>query len=334
MRVAINGFGRIGRAVMRAGWSRVGIDVVHVNDVAPVEMLGYLLARDSVHGTWPHDVAVVDGGLAIDGVHVPFTAERDPARLPWRHADVDLVLECTGHFTTRDLAATHLEAGARRVLVSAPARGADATFVYGVNHETFDPARHHVVSNASCTTNCLAPVAKVLHEAFGLEHGFMSTVHSYTMDQNLLDAPHRHGNLRRARAAAVNIVPTTTGAAKAVGLVIPELDGRLDGIAIRVPTPDGSLVDLVATVGRDTSIAEVNAALQEAADGRMKGVLVVEHAPVVSRDILGNPASSIVDAPSTNVIGKRMVKVMSWYDNEWGFSNRLLDLAALVGGGR
>jgi glyceraldehyde 3-phosphate dehydrogenase len=331
LKLAINGFGRIGRLVLRAGWDDPALQFVHINDLTSTDMLAYLLVHDTVHGKWSKSVEVVEGGLNIDGRFLPVSAERDPTKLPWAEREVDVVLECTGAFTDRAKAALHLQAGAKRVLVSAPAKGADATFVYGVNHLEYDPSKHHVVSCASCTTNCLAPVAKVLADTVGIEHGVMTTVHSYTMDQNLLDAPHKGDAYRRARAAAVNMVPTTTGAAKAIGLVLPALAGKLDGMAVRVPTPDGSLVDLTVRTGRDTTVAEVLAALTAAADGPMKGVLFVSHEELVSSDIVGNPASSIVDAGFTSVQDGRMVKVLSWYDNEWGFSNRMLDVARHIG---
>ncbi len=324
-RVAINGFGRIGRAVLRAGWGRPGITFVHVNDLTSPEMLAHLLVHDTVHGRWPHDVRAVDGGFTIDGVFLPVTAEKDPAALPWAAEKVDVVLECTGVFNSKAKASKHLTAGARKVLLSAPGDEVDGTFVVGVNDHELGP-EHVVVSNASCTTNCLAPLAKVLHETFGIEHGVMTTVHAYTMDQNLLDAPHKK-DFRRARAAAQNMVPTSTGAAKAIGLVLPALAGKLHGMAIRVPVPNGSLVDLT----RDVTKAEVNAALKAAAEGPLAGILEYTEAPLVSSDIVGNPSSSIIDGASTMVQGGHMLKVMSWYDNEWGFSNRMLDLLARLG---
>ncbi len=328
-RVAINGFGRIGRAVLRAGWGRPGITFVHVNDLTSPEMLAHLLVHDTVHGRWPHDVRAVDGGFTIDGVFLPVTAEKDPAALPWAAEKVDVVLECTGVFNSKAKASKHLTAGARKVLLSAPGDEVDGTFVVGVNDHELGP-EHVVVSNASCTTNCLAPVAKVLHETFGIEHGVMTTVHAYTMDQNLLDAPHKK-DFRRARAAAQNMVPTSTGAAKAIGLVLPALAGKLHGMAIRVPVPNGSLVDLTVHLSRDVTKAEVNAALKAAAEGPLAGILEYTEAPLVSSDIVGNPSSSIIDGASTMVQGGHMLKVMSWYDNEWGFSNRMLDLLARLG---
>jgi glyceraldehyde 3-phosphate dehydrogenase len=328
-RVAINGFGRIGRAVLRAGWGRPGITFVHVNDLTSPEMLAHLLVHDTVHGRWPHDVRAVDGGFTIDGVFLPVTAEKDPAALPWAAEKVDVVLECTGVFNSKAKASKHLTAGARKVLLSAPGDEVDGTFVVGVNDHELGP-EHVVVSNASCTTNCLAPLAKVLHETFGIEHGVMTTVHAYTMDQNLLDAPHKK-DFRRARAAAQNMVPTSTGAAKAIGLVLPALAGKLHGMAIRVPVPNGSLVDLTVHLSRDVTKAEVNAALKAAAEGPLAGILEYTEAPLVSSDIVGNPSSSIIDGASTMVQGGHMLKVMSWYDNEWGFSNRMLDLLARLG---
>jgi len=331
LRIAINGFGRIGRNVLRSAWHRDDVEFVHINDLTSDDMLAYLLGHDSVHGGFGERIEAVDGGLSIDGKVIPTTAERDPANLPWAEREIDVVLECTGVFTSRSGAGKHLEAGARKVIISAPGSDVDATFVYGVNHGDYDPSSHHVVSNASCTTNCLAPVAKVLDDSVGIVNGLITTVHSYTMDQNLLDAPHRKGKMRRARAAAVNMVPTSTGAAKAIGLVLPSLAGKLNGMAIRVPTPNVSLVDLVFTAGRDTTAEELNAALAEAARGELKGVLSAVHAPLVSSDLIGNPHSSIADLDLTQVIDGRVVKVLSWYDNEWGFSNRMVDLALHVG---
>jgi glyceraldehyde 3-phosphate dehydrogenase len=331
LRIAINGFGRIGRNILRSAWNRDDVEFVHINDLTSDDMLAYLLKRDTVHRTWGPDVKVADGGLSIDGKHIPVTAERDPSKLPWGDTGVDVVLECTGVFTKSETAGKHIEAGAKKVIVSAPA-AVDATFVYGVNHHEYDPANHHVVSNASCTTNCLAPVAKVLHDTVGIEAGLVTTVHAYTMDQNILDAPHPKGKFRRARAAAQNMVPTSTGAAKAIGLVMPELAGKLDGMAIRVPTPNVSLVDLVFTAKRDTSEAELNEALIAASNGALKGVLGTTDEPLVSSDLIGNPNSSIVDLPNTKVVEGNLVKVLSWYDNEWGFSCRMIDLAKVVAG--
>ena len=331
IRVAINGFGRIGRNVLRSAWDREDVTFVHINDLTSDEMLAYLLQHDTVHGTWG-SVRAVDGGLEINGRVIPTSAERNPADLPWANLDVDVVLECTGVFTDGDKARAHIEAGARKVVISAPGTNVDGTFVYGVNHADVDPENHTVVSNASCTTNCLGPVASVLQATVGIESGLITTVHAYTMDQNLLDAPHRKGKFRRARAAAQNMVPTSTGAAKAIGLVIPELAGKLNGMAIRVPTPNVSLVDLVFTASRDTSVEELNAAFISAANGELAGVLEATSAPLVSSDLIGNPHSSIVDLDLTQVMDGRLVKVLIWYDNEWGFSNRMIDLARLLCG--
>jgi glyceraldehyde 3-phosphate dehydrogenase len=332
VRVAINGFGRIGRCVVRAAWNRTDIEFVHVNDLTDDAVLAYLLHRDTVHGTWGTDVAAVEGGIMVDGRKISTSSEKDPAKLPWKSLGIDVVLECTGVFTKRDKCLAHVDAGAKRVIISAPADDADATFVMGVNDETYDPTRHVVVSNASCTTNCLAPLVKVLHEAVGIRHGLVNTVHSYTMDQHLLDAPHKKGLNRRMRAAAQNMVPTSTGAAKAIGLVYPALKGMLDGQSIRVPTPNVSIVDLTFTPARSTSAQEVNEALKSAANGKLRGILAATEEPIVSSDLIGDTHSSIVDLPLTQAIGGDLVKVMSWYDNEWGFSNRMADLAVRIGG--
>jgi len=330
LRIAINGFGRIGRNVLRAAWLRDDVEFVHINDLTDDETLAYLLAHDSVHKGFGPEVKAVDGGLSIGGKLVPTSAERDPAALPWAAREVDVVLECTGVFTQRDRAARHLEAGAKKVIISAPGKDVDGTFVYGVNHQDYRPDQA-VVSNASCTTNCLAPLAKVLDELVGIENGMMTTVHAYTMNQSILDAPSPK-DPRRGRAAAVNMVPTSTGAAKAIGLVLPQLAGRLHGMAVRVPTPNVSLVDLVFTAKRDTTAEEINAALTAAAaEGPLHGVLAATHAPLVSSDLIGNPHSSIIDLALTSVIDGNVVKVLSWYDNEWGFSNRMVDLAVHVG---
>jgi glyceraldehyde 3-phosphate dehydrogenase len=330
LRVAINGFGRIGRCVLRSAQNAPEIEIVHINDLTSPEQLAHLLVHDSVHGNWNVPVAVADGGFTIGGKFVAVTAEKDPAKLPWRDQKVDVVLECTGLFTKREKAAAHLEAGAKRVVISAPGEGEDITLCLGVNDEKLDLAKHFVISNASCTTNCLAPVAKVLHKHFGIEGGLMTTVHSYTMDQNLLDAPHKKGDLRRARAAALSKVPTSTGAAQAVGLVLPELKGKLNGFAVRVPTPNVSLVDLVINTARPVTKEAINAALSEAANGELKGILSAVNAPLVSLDLTGNPHSSIVDLELTQVMGDKMAKVLSWYDNEWGFSNRMVELLVRV----
>jgi len=329
LRIAINGFGRIGRNVLRAAWSRDDVEFVHINDLTDDETLAYLLAHDSVHKAFGPEVKAVEGGLSIGGKLVPTSAERDPAALPWGEREVDVVLECTGVFTSRDGAGKHLDAGARKVIISAPGKGVDGTFVYGVNHTDYRPEMR-VVSNASCTTNCLAPLAKVLDELVGIENGMMTTVHAYTMNQAILDSPNKK-DPRRGRAAALNMVPTSTGAAKAIGLVLPQLAGRLHGMAVRVPTPDVSLVDLVFTAQRSTTAEEINAALVAAARGPMKGILDATSAPVVSSDLVGNPHSSIVDLPLTAVMDGNVVKVLSWYDNEWGFSCRMIDLALHVG---
>jgi len=330
VRVAINGFGRIGRNVLRSAKQsgRTDIDFVAVNDLTDAATLAHLLRYDSVHGRYPGSVELSEDGFVVDGDTIRVFSERDPANLPWADLDVDIVVESTGFFTKRDQAAKHLEAGARKVIISAPATNEDITIVLGVNEDKYDAEAHDVISNASCTTNCLAPVVKVLSDRFGFRHGLMTTVHSYTNDQSILDLPHK--DLRRARAAAMSMIPTTTGAAKATGLVLPEVIGRIDGMAIRVPTPDVSLIDLVAEVETGTTAAEVNQAFREAADGAMRGILGVSDEPLVSIDYTGNPLSSIVDALSTNVMNGRMVKVMSWYDNEWGYSSRVVDLVAYV----
>jgi glyceraldehyde 3-phosphate dehydrogenase len=325
VKVAINGFGRIGRLVVRAAKMRKApIDFVGVNDLTDAATLAHLLKYDTVHRVW-HEAASkpVDGKLMIAGDSIAVTAERDPSKLPWAALGVDVVIEATGHFTERDKAALHLTAGAKAVLVSAPAKGADLTFVMGVNDHLFDKAKHKVFSIGSCTTNCLAPVVKVLDDSFGLDHGFMTTIHAYTNDQNVLDLPHK--DLRRARAAALSMIPTSTGAAKAIGEVLPSMKGRLDGLAVRVPVMDGSLVDLVCKVKRTVTKEEINAAMKAAAMGPLKGYLEYCEDPIVSNDVIGNPASSVFDSLSTNVMQGDMVKVLSWYDNEWGFSNRVVD---------
>jgi glyceraldehyde 3-phosphate dehydrogenase len=327
-RIAINGFGRIGRMFYRAVLSNRDLDVVAVNDITDAPTLAHLLKYDSIHGALPQQVKAEGDQIMIDGRSLKVLAERDPSKLPWKQLGVQAVVESTGLFTARDKAAMHLTAGARKVVISAPAEGADITICLGVNQDAYDPKKHDVVSNASCTTNCLAPVAKVLHENFGIVHGLMTTVHGYTQDQMLQDGPHK--DLRRARAAALSMVPTSTGAAKAIGLVLPALNGKLDGIAIRVPTPNVSLVDLTATVERDCDDKAVNAAMKKAADGELKGILQYSDAPLVSIDFNNNPHSSIYDAPLTKVIEKRFVKVFSWYDNEWGYSNRLADVTAYI----
>jgi len=328
IKVGINGFGRIGRMFLRAALTKKDLEVVAVNDITNAATLAHLLKYDSIHGKLSHEVKVEDGAIFINGKPVRVLAERDPSKLPWSKLGVQVVIESTGLFTARDKAAMHLAAGAKKVVISAPADGADVTLCLGVNHKMYDPKKHDVISNASCTTNCLAPIGKVLHESFGVAHGLMTTVHSYTSDQMLQDGP--HNDLRRARAAGMSMIPTSTGAAKAIGLVLPALNGKLDGIAIRVPTSNVSLVDLTVTTEKDTDVKSVNAAMKVAADGALKGILEYSEAPLVSVDLNGNPHSSIFDAPLTKVVGNRMVKVFSWYDNEWGYSNRLADIAAYV----
>jgi glyceraldehyde 3-phosphate dehydrogenase len=328
VRVAINGFGRIGRNVFRASQGNKDIDIVAINDLTDAKTLAHLLKWDSVFGEFPAEIKAGDGKLIVGGKDIAVVAKKDPAELPWKDLKVDIAIESTGLFLDKASAGKHMTAGAKKVLISAPAKDPDATFVIGVNEHTYDPSKHHIISNASCTTNCLAPVAKVLHENFGIVHGLMNTIHSYTNDQKLLDLPHK--DLRRARAACVSIIPTSTGAAKAVSLVLPELKGKLDGMSLRVPTPNVSVVDVVVEVSKKTTKEEVNAALKSAAEGKLKGVLQYEEAPLVSIDFKGNPHSSIVDAALTSVMEGAMVKVISWYDNEWGYSNRLRDLAILV----
>ena len=331
IRIAINGFGRIGRNVLRSAKQsgRTGIDFVAVNDLTDPKTLAHLLKYDSVHRRYPGTVEATDRGLVVDGDEIRVFSERDPAKLPWADLGVDIVVESTGFFTDRDAAAKHLTAGARKVIISAPAKKEDITVVLGVNEGSYDPDKHDVISNASCTTNCLAPLVKVLADAFGVRHGLMTTIHSYTNDQAVLDVPHK--DLRRARAAALSMIPTTTGAAKATALVLPAMKGRIDGLAIRVPTPDVSIVDFVAAVERDTTREEVNAAFEAAADGPMSGILGVSKEPLVSIDYTGDPRSSVVDALSTSVMDGRMVKVLAWYDNEWGYSTRVVDLVSYVG---
>jgi glyceraldehyde 3-phosphate dehydrogenase len=329
IRVGINGFGRIGRNVFRACLGESKLEFVAVNDITDAKTLAHLLKYDSIHGTLKEAVKAEGTSIAVDGKSFKVLAERDPSKLPWKDLKVDLVLECSGIFTERDKAAKHLEAGAKKVIVSAPSKGADLTVCYGVNHTTYDPGKHHVVSNASCTTNCLAPVAKVLHDKFGIKRGLMTTVHAYTNDQRILDLPHE--DMRRARAAALSMIPTSTGAAKAIGLVIPELDGKLDGMAVRVPTPNVSLVDLTAELASPATEKDVNAAIKAAADGPLKGILHYCEEPLVSIDFNDTPFSSIFDSALTRVIDKNFVKVLSWYDNEWGFSNRMRDVSVHIG---
>ena len=329
VRVGINGFGRIGRNVFRAAQAAdADIDWVAVNDLTDNETLAHLLRYDSILGPYPGTVELSDDGLVVDGTEIKVLEESDPAALPWGDLGVDVVLESTGFFTKRDAAAKHLEAGAKKVIISAPATDEDITVVLGVNFDRYDVNSHDVISNASCTTNCLAPFAKVVHDAVGIEHGLMTTIHAYTADQNLQDGPHK--DLRRARAAAINLVPTSTGAAKAVGLVLPELNGRLHGFAVRAPVPTGSLVDLTFVASRETTVDEVNAAFAAAAEGPLQGILQYTEDQIVSSDIVGNPNSSIVDGQLTAIMQGRMVKVVSWYDNEWGYSNRCVDVLQKV----
>ena len=329
IRIGVNGFGRIGRNMLRAAVGRNDFEVVAVNDLTDAATLAHLLKYDSVHGHFPGTVTAGEGEIVVGGKSIKVLSARNPAELPWKELGVDIVIEATGHFTKRDKAAAHLEAGARKVIISAPATGADLTLCYGVNHESYDPKNHHVISNASCTTNCLAPVAKVLHESFGFRRGMMTTIHSYTNDQRILDLP--HDDLRRARAAALSMIPTTTGAARAVGLVLPELKGKLDGMAIRVPTPNVSVVDLVFETDKKPSVEEINAAMKAAADGPLKGVLQYCDEELVSTDFNGNRHSSIFDAPVTKVLEPGFAKVLSWYDNEMGFSTRLCDVVIMMG---
>ncbi|MDQ0030367.1 type I glyceraldehyde-3-phosphate dehydrogenase [Arthrobacter bambusae] len=328
-RIGINGFGRIGRNYFRAALAQgADLEIVAVNDLTSPEALAHLLKYDSVGGRLTQSVEVKEGNLIVDGSIIKVLAERDPANLPWGELGVDIVIESTGFFTKAAAAQKHIDAGAKKVLISAPASDEDITIVMGVNHELYDPAAHHIISNASCTTNCLGPLAKVVNDAFGIERGLMTTVHAYTADQNLQDGP--HSDLRRARAAAINMVPTSTGAAKAIGLVLPELKGKLDGYAIRVPVPTGSATDLTVTVSREVTVEEVNAALKAASETeQFKGILSYTADPIVSSDIVGDSSSSIFDSGLTKVIGNQ-VKVVSWYDNEWGYSNRLVDLTELV----
>ena len=327
-KVGINGFGRIGREVFRVAFTNPEIEIVAVNDLTDAETLAHLLKYDSVHGTFPHEVTVDGDYIVVDGKKVKVLAQTDPAKLPWGELGVEIVVESTGRFTEGPKAAAHIEAGAKKVIISAPAKQEDITIVMGVNEDKYDPEKHNIISNASCTTNCLAPFTKVLMEKFGIESGLMTTVHSYTNDQRILDLPHK--DLRRARAAACSIIPTTTGAAKAVALVLPELKGKLNGFAMRVPTPNVSITDLTVLLQKDTTAEEINAALKEAAEGKLKGILGYNELPLVSRDYNGCPLSSIVDGLSTMMVGPRMAKVVSWYDNEWGYSNRVVDLACYI----
>jgi glyceraldehyde 3-phosphate dehydrogenase len=330
-RVGINGFGRIGRNFLRAACEDSALDILAVNDITDARTLGHLLKYDSVHGAFKGNVEVKDGALAVNGKTVKVFASKDPSTLPWKDLGVQVVVESTGRFTDRAGASKHLEAGAKKVVISAPAKEEDITIVLGVNESRYDPGKHHIISNASCTTNCLAPVAKVVLKAFGIKHGFMTTIHSYTNDQQILDLPHK--DLRRARAAGMSMIPTSTGAAKAVGLVLPELKGKMHGLAIRVPTPNVSLVDLVAEVEKVATVEEINNALRKAAEGELKGILGFCEEPLVSVDFNGNALSSIVDGPSTSVMDGTMVKVLAWYDNEWGYSCRVRDLIKFIAKG-
>ena len=328
LRIAINGFGRIGRLAARQILGDETVKLIAINDLADVKTNAHLFKFDSNYGVWPGSVEVAEGKVTIDGHEILCFAERDPAKLPWAEHQIDLVIECTGVFTSKEKAMLHVAAGAKKVVISAPATDEDITIVLGVNEGKYDPAIHHIISNASCTTNCLAPVAKVIHESFGIVKGTMTTVHSYTNDQNILDQAHK--DLRRARAGALSIIPTTTGAARAVSLVLPELKGKLNGFALRVPTATVSIVDLVCEVEKETDAAAVNAALLEAANTSLKGILDVSDLELVSMDFKGSDFSSIVDAPLTMVMGKNMVKVVAWYDNEWGYAHRLVDLVRLI----
>lgn len=328
VRVGINGFGRIGRNVFRAALSNPEVEVVAVNDITSPAVLAHLLKYDSTMGNLSNDIQAGEDWISVDGRKIKIFAEKDPAKLDWKSQNVSIVVESTGLFTKAEDARKHLRDTVKKVIISAPATNEDITIVLGVNQDKYDPANHHIISNASCTTNCLAPIAKVIHETFGIISGSMTTIHSYTNDQRILDLPHK--DIRRARAAAINMIPTSTGAAKALKLVIPELEGKLDGFSMRVPTPDVSVVDLVAFVEKKTTVADVNAALKAAADGPLKDILGYEAKELVSHDFLGDARSSIVDAPMTRVIGGNCVKVISWYDNEWGYSNRVVDLVSYI----
>jgi glyceraldehyde 3-phosphate dehydrogenase len=329
VRVGINGFGRIGMLTAKAAiQSGNDVEIVAVNDLAPMDGLALLFKRDTVHGIWPGEVSFDDNILRVDDKEIKTFSERDPAQIPWGDVGADIVVESTGVFTSRDGAAKHLEGGAKKVVISAPAKGADATFIYKVNHESYDPDNHDVVSNASCTTNCIIPMVKVLQDNFGIESGYMTTCHAYTNDQSLLDAAHK--DPRRARSAPQNIVPTSTGAARTAAVIYPELEGRIDGMALRVPVPDGSITDFVARVESEVSVEEVNAAFREAAEGELADILEYSEAPLVSHDIVGNPASCVFDSQLTMSTGQN-VKVLGWYDNEWGYSCRTVDLARFMG---
>lgn len=330
IKVGINGFGRIGRLVYRAMVNNPKFEVVAVNDLGDIKTMTHLLKYDSVHGIFFDDVKTTDDGFIADGHNCKVLSERDPKNLPWKELGVEVVIESTGIFKTGDTAIAHIEAGAKKVIITCPGKDIDGTFVMGVNDKEYDASKHNIISNASCTTNCLAPVAKVLLDNFGIKRGFMNTIHAYTNDQRILDLPHK--DLRRARSAAMSMIPTTTGAARAVALVLPDLKGKLDGFATRVPTPDGSMVDLTVELEREVTKEEINSAMKKAAEGDMKGVLAYTEDPIVSIDIVGNSASSIFDSGLTMVLGEKsnLVKVVSWYDNEWGYSNRVADLAGIV----
>jgi glyceraldehyde 3-phosphate dehydrogenase len=329
VKVGINGFGRIGRNIFRAAHAAGSdLEFVAVNDLTDAETLAHLLKYDSILGRFPGEVAPGDGSITVDGGELRVLSERDPGALPWSDLGVEVVIESTGLFTGREDAAKHLDAGAKKVIITAPAKDPDVTVALGVNFDSYDPGSHHVISNASCTTNCLAPLAKVINDSVGIDHGLMTTIHAYTADQRLQDLPHK--DLRRARAAAINLIPTSTGAAKAIGLVLPELEGKLNGVAVRAPVATGSVVDLVCTVSRETSAEEVNEAVRSAAEGSLQGILAYTEDPIVSTDIVGDPHSSIFDSEQTMVIEDRMLKAVSWYDNEWGYSNRCVELAEKV----
>jgi glyceraldehyde 3-phosphate dehydrogenase len=328
-KIAINGFGRIGRCILRAALSRKeDLEIVAINDLDKPASLAHLFKYDSVHRTWPGKVSHTEKGLVIDGKEIKLSAEKDPAALPWKALGVDVVLECTGRFTERAAAEKHIQAGAKKVVISAPAKGPDLTIAFGINHDQYDPKKHHVISNASCTTNCLAPIAKVLLDSFGIEKGLMTTIHSYTNDQRILDLIHE--DMRRARAAALSMIPSSTGAAKAIGEVLPSLKGKMHGMSVRVPTPNVSLVDLTVTLSKDTTDKDVIEAYRKAADGPLKGVLEFSDAQTVSIDYNGNPHSAIFDSTNCFVMGGNLVKVMAWYDNEWGFSNRMVDVSKML----
>jgi glyceraldehyde 3-phosphate dehydrogenase len=329
VKIGINGFGRIGRCVMRQLQNNTDLEVALINDLTDTHTLAHLLKYDSVHRTFSGDVGHTEKGITVGGKAIAVSAIPNPSEIPWAEAGVQIVLECTGRFTTKETAAAHMVRGPKKVIISAPGKGVDKTFVLGVNGHEYDPASHHVISNGSCTTNCLAPVAQVIHSQFGIKRGLMTTVHSYTNDQRILDLP--HSDLRRARAAALSMIPTSTGAAAAIGLVIPSLKGKLNGLAVRVPTPNVSLVDVTFEIEKSATAESINGALKAAAQGDMRGVLVVSEEPLVSSDFNGNPASSIVDAEYTTVMDGTLVKILSWYDNEWGFSQRLIELATKVG---